>query len=277
VSSRFVPVALNLYKTREAKGDGGDLFRSVQKQTPEQYQGITIISPGGKVLANQATAPAGGGSWTDDLIERIDRGLAAFGPVEPRPPEAHEALPHRGAGDRPGGGVSLAVYTRLMLLGTLPEGLGSATVDTLPLDEPEFRTLGPAGVRPGEEWRVPEGVARKFNRLLSPASDQSTMPLPGEVTAAHLSGRVERVEGGVAYLTFGGRIAGEHAYKFAPHVGKRSRADARVVGVGTCDAAGGRLRSLTLVVDGVFRGLPPYDQPQPYGAVVEWDRDRTGP
>ena len=46
-----MPVALNLYKIREARGEGGDFFRSVYKQKP-QYQGLWVVSPDGKALAS---------------------------------------------------------------------------------------------------------------------------------------------------------------------------------------------------------------------------------
>ena len=74
-----MPVAVNLYKVRRAKDAGGDLFRSVQRQK-DQYQGIWIVSPVGKVLAGKH-------DYEDfkngarELLETMDAGLAAFGPI----------------------------------------------------------------------------------------------------------------------------------------------------------------------------------------------------
>jgi hypothetical protein len=41
-----VPVALNLYKVRQDRGEAGDFFRSVQRQKPN-YQGLWLVSPEG--------------------------------------------------------------------------------------------------------------------------------------------------------------------------------------------------------------------------------------
>ena len=40
-----MPVALNLYEIKKAKGPGGDFFRAVQKQRPGQYQGLYLVDP----------------------------------------------------------------------------------------------------------------------------------------------------------------------------------------------------------------------------------------
>ncbi len=52
ISQTCVPVALNLYEIRKAKGPGGDFFRNVQKQRPAQYQGLYLVAADGKVLAS---------------------------------------------------------------------------------------------------------------------------------------------------------------------------------------------------------------------------------
>ncbi len=50
VSENFVPTPINLYKVRKATDGARELFLSVQRQK-DQYQGIWIVSPDGKVLA----------------------------------------------------------------------------------------------------------------------------------------------------------------------------------------------------------------------------------
>ena len=52
IRRNFVPVALNLYEVRDDKGAAGDFFRAVQKQNPDQYQGVYVVAPDGKVLAS---------------------------------------------------------------------------------------------------------------------------------------------------------------------------------------------------------------------------------
>jgi hypothetical protein len=119
---------------------------------------------------------------------------------------------------------------------------------------------------------VPEALVRRLHKVLAPGSDQSSLPRPEEVSAATLTGRVARVDGKVAYLTYSGRIAGAHLDMFNPKSGKKTHADMRLVGVGAYDVGAGRLISFTLVGDGNYRHFPPYDYSQRYGAVVEWRR-----
>jgi hypothetical protein len=90
-----------------------------------------------------------------------------------------------------------------------------------------------------------------------------------------LTGRVEKVEGGVAYLTYQGEIAATHrGTKDEGKEGKRCSSAAKLLGgVGVYNLKSGRLLSLTLVFDGRFRNYAPYDQPARFGAVVEWSRE----
>jgi hypothetical protein len=48
-----------------------------------------------------------------------------------------------------------------------------------------------------------------------------------------------------------------------------------MTGVGAYDVKNNRMLSMTLVFDGIFRGVKPYDQPAKYSAVVEWRRERN--
>jgi hypothetical protein len=272
VSRSFVPVALNLYKIRKAKGNAGDFFRKVQKQRPAQYQGIYIVSPAGKVLANQANQPGKGKSWTQDLIDTIDLGIKAHGTVEPRTVKAVDPLPHRGVGAGDGGQVTLALYTRYLLLGLDRRGFGTVAIDSVVLSGEDWKTLAPPSGE-SKEWTVPPRVARQLHRVLSPTSDQNSMARADEVSTVRLTGKVRSVEDGIAYLDYQGEIAGEHVYAFDPHKGKKIRARMTLTGVGTYDVKAKRLRSLTLVGEGTFRMFAPYDTEQKYGAVVEW-RDK---
>src|SRR5207248_17159 len=98
VSKSFVPVAVNLYKIREAPGSAGDLFRSVQRQR-SQYQGIWIVSPDGKVLAghHEVKNPT---QWAREVLDTIVAALAACRPVQAREPIATDPIPNRGRGLR---------------------------------------------------------------------------------------------------------------------------------------------------------------------------------
>ena len=50
LSTKYVPAALNLYRTREEKSPSGDLLRGFMKQK-QMYQGMWIVDNDGKVLA----------------------------------------------------------------------------------------------------------------------------------------------------------------------------------------------------------------------------------
>ena len=117
---------------------------------------------------------------------------------------------------------------------------------------------------------MPATVAQQLHKVLSPNSDPNTMPRADEVTFAKLTGKVERVSKGVAYLRYTGRITGIHVWEFPPNKGKEINGDVKLSGVGTCDAKTGELRSITLVGAGEYRNFPPYDNVVKYGAVVEW-------
>jgi hypothetical protein len=274
VSRDFVPVALPLEKIRKAGGEAGRFFQAVQKQRPDQYQGIYIVSPEGKVLANQAREPGKGKSWAADLLERMDRGLEAFGPVRPRRPRPTDPLPYRGVGVQRDGSISAAVCTRYLFGGLERDKLGQVVLDTLTLSAKDGAQLVPDETDVGSRWVVPEAVARKFSRLLSPRDGIPDMPLPGEVTSVRLTGTVDAVRGGVAYLRYEGHIAGRHTFEYEDYRGKKNRARAYLTGVGSCEVKTGRLLSLTLVADGVYQHYPPYDEVMKYGAVVEWRRER---
>jgi hypothetical protein len=275
-----VPVALNLYKIREDKGKAGDFFRAVQKQK-SNYQGLWVVSPDGTVLsAHQEMTSMSDprGKWAKAALADLEAGLKAFGPVTPRRVDKVEPLPHRGVGTRPDGRVTLAVTDRWVFVKDLSrdpprDALGATVLDSVTLTAEEWRGLAPPDATPGREWAVPEATARRFFPVLSPTD--TVFRDPEEVTAVRFAGRVEKVEGGVAYLAYEGRIAATHrGTKDEGKAGKECSSSAELLGgVGSLDVKSGRLLSLTLVFDGRFRNYPPYDAPARFGAVVEWARD----
>jgi hypothetical protein len=82
VTTSFVPVAVNLYKVRQAKDAGGELFRSVRRQK-DQYQGIWIVSPAGKVLAGHHEFQSRE-TWTKEVLDTLTRLVCElrFGSIE---------------------------------------------------------------------------------------------------------------------------------------------------------------------------------------------------
>jgi len=279
-----VPAAVNLYKARKATNGSRELFLSIQRQK-DQYQGIWIVSPEGKVLA-------GIHDYKDfkngahELLGTIDAGLQAFGPVDRRRAEPTNPLPHRGAGVRDDGSVMLALYGRQMPGGgreTLPAGVeagrawlwdgtyspdGPTMIDTASLSADEWAAFSPAGAEVGVAWSVPEKVARVFTRLLSASSDQSGMPLPEDARVADLRAKVEAVEGGKARIRLAGRWEMVHAIE-----GNKDRLTygaATAEGVAVYDVSGKSMRSFLLVFDGTIRHGKPDGSPVRTGAVAEW-------
>lgn len=280
-----MPVALNLYTIRQDKGEAGDFFRSVQKQKPH-YQGLWVVSPDGKVLSahqdmKNMTDPRG--KWARSALADLEAGLKAFGPVAPRRVEKFLTLPHRGVGTQPDGRVTLAVTDRWVFVKDLSrdpprDALGATVLDSITLTAEEVKGLAPAEVKADGTWEVPEATARKFYPLLS--TSDTVFRASREVTSVRLAGRVEKIEGGVAFLNYEGEIAATHVgTKNEGKEGKPCSSRAKLLGgVGRYDMKAGRLLSLTLVYDGQFRNYPPYDHPPArFGAVVEWTHERARP
>jgi hypothetical protein len=285
IRTHFVPAALNLYKIREAPGEAGDFFRSVQRQKP-QYQGLWVVAPDGTALAaHQETKDISDwyGAWPKKVLVDLEAGIRAFGPIEPRIVESHASLPHRGVGKLPDGSVALAVCDRWVLVEDLSRdppqsNLGPTILDSIRLTADAWSALAPPSPTPGIEWTVPEAVAREFFPLLS--TGDTVFRNPDEVTSVWLAGRIESVEGKTAHLRYEGNIAAtHHGTRDDGKEGNQCSSEARLMaGAGTLDTVTGKLTSLTLVYDGRFRNYAPYDDPPGrFGAVVEWSAGSASP
>jgi hypothetical protein len=116
---------------------------------------------------------------------------------------------------------------------------------------------------------VSEQVVRRFSRVLSPISDLGHHPpRPQDVTDVQLTGKVTQNESGIAHLTYRGQIAATR--RLDPD--HASHAQAKIVGAGIYDTRTGRLQNLTLVLDGDYRGYPPWDSLRKTEALLEWHR-----
>jgi hypothetical protein len=281
IGTHFVPVALNLYRIREAQDASGAFFRAVYKETA-QYQGLWVVSPGGKVLSSHQEMNElsnAQGRWSKKVLADLEAGLKAFGPVKPRHASRVLSLPYRGTGSQPDGRVTLAVFDKWVIVKDLtrepdPNALGATSLDSIVLQADEWASLAPRTAVPGSSWIIPEATARKFYKLLSPTD--TVFRDPKEVTSVRLRGRVERTENGTAYLTYEGGLAGtHHGTRNEAKEGKQCSSEATLLGgVGIWDVQARKLLSLMLVFDGRFRNYAPYDDPPTrFGAVVEWRQD----
>jgi hypothetical protein len=274
-----VPVALNLFKIREAKGPAGDFFRSVYKQKP-QYQGLWVVAPEGRALAShQETKDLS--NWPKKVLADLQTGLRAFGTVTERTVRIGSAslaasLPYRGRGLQPDGRVTLALAEKYVIVRNLdkdppPDALGATVLDSITLSPAEWASFAPPQVKTGSEWSVPESVTRQLYPVLSVSS--VLFRDSAEVGLARLTGKVESVEGGIAVLRYEGSLSGTHiGTADEGKAGNQCGAEAKTIGgVGTYNIKAKKMLSLTLVFDGLSRNWKPYDDPPTrFGAVVEW-------
>ena len=279
-----MPAAVNLYKVRSATDGSRELFLSIQRQK-DQYQGIWIVSPEGKVLSGRHDYKDFN-QGSIELLETMDEGLREFGPVEPRRPKPANLLPFRGKGVQADGSVSLALYGRQMLGGgrnAIPADVepaqawlwdgvlrpdGPIMLDSLDLQANEWAAFAPGKLEAGATWRLPEAVARKLTRLLSTSSDQSCMPKPEDAGVAELEAWVESVEGGIAILRFTGRWQMMHLVE--GDVKRPTYGTATAEGSAVYDVEGKSMRSLLLVFSGTIRSDRPDAPINRTGAVAEW-------
>ena len=278
-----MPVALLNYEISSAKDAAGEFFRSVNKQMFIN-QGVHVASPEGKALASSMPGRSQDGkevitdeskreTWVNEVQAALQRGLKRFGDVKPRQVEAGDSLPCDAIGVQPDGGVSLGSYMRIMQKGLDPSYFGGPTIDNATLTAKEWQSLAPAKAAAGSDWTVPEAVARKLNPVLG-CSCNDSLPRPEEVTAVRFTGKVESVANGIAYLTYEGHIAGSHTSSAK----LMYRSEAKLLaGAGAYDVKAGKMLSLTMVFeckrhDGKY-SLP--SDPQNFGAVLEWRRERA--
>jgi hypothetical protein len=262
IRENFVPVAVNLYRLREAKGPEGEFFQKVIKQR-QQYQGVWIVSAEGQVYGGHHDFKSHK-TWAQEFRRDLNAALQACGEVNPRDVPSHDPLPFRGVGRRPDGSVTLAIAIRHAFNGR-PQG--APVLDSVTLSAEDWAAFRPKELSVGATWKLPESVSRRFAGCVSATSDQSTVPRPEEVTAVDLGGRVKAVRGGVALLEYEGTLSANRTYRQ-----KLARGQSRLRGFGHCEVDSGELTSLTWVFEGTFRGFPPYDQPVPVAALVEWSR-----
>jgi hypothetical protein len=276
-----------LYKVRQANDVGGELFRSIQRQK-DQYQGIWLVSPAGKVLAGHHEFQSRD-TWTTEVLDTAKAALKAFGTVPLRQVKSADPLPFRGQGTQPDGSVCLAIYARQMLGGgkrSVPAGVhasrhwlwdgalrpdGPAVIDSLTLTAKEWAALAPPKNQVGSTWAVPQAVARQFCRVLIPSSDQSAMPRPDDAKLARLEGTVESIEDGRACIRLTGRWEAVHLQEGDTKRPLRGAATAE--GLAIYDVKRQEMHSMLLVFSGMY-GRPNEESVCAAGAVVEWQSKR---
>ena len=193
--------------------------------------------------------------------------MKAFGSVEPRRAQPTDPLPFRGCAVRPDGSVRLAVTSGFVRNGHRE---GDPAIDSIELPAEAWAAFRPRQPIAGTRWQVPDAPARSFAKALGPLTDSLYTPRPADVTTAELRGEVEAVSGARTLLRFHGRWETAHDRDGGTKAPVKCTATAE--GLAEYDADAGHATSVLLVFRGTFRGVPPWDDPKPTGAVVEWRR-----
>jgi hypothetical protein len=110
--------------------------------------------------------------------------------------------------------------------------------------------------------------------VLSPITDSIYTPLAADIKTAQLHGRVESVEADRNRVRYTGNLESLHYRDGDPKLPIRAAASAE--GFGEWDRKQNRLTMLVLVFRGSYRNVPPWDQPKPFGGVVEWQLEKGG-
>jgi hypothetical protein len=207
--------------------------------------------------------------WTEDVLAAIDEALDKAGKLTPRQVEPKDVLPHWGKGVQDDGSVTLAMYMRFWHQG---RGIGQGAIDAVTFSEKDWKEFTPPEPKAGKTWDIPVKLGKEFCRCLSVVSDKGTMPTPDEVTEVDFSGTVTRVKGGLASLTYTGKIAALHTHPFNKNYVNTVQATLR--GIGTYDVEKKEMVSLLWILDGAARNVkPPEKGDRPLASVVEWQRD----
>jgi hypothetical protein len=272
-----VPVALNLYKIRDAKGEAGDFFRSVLAQK-SMYQGLWLIAPEGKVLTATFEPPADVADWPKQVLADLRGGMKEFSNIAPRRVGPFNPLPYRGFGIQPDGSVNLAVTDKFIVVKDLTPDLdlrsvAGANIDSVTLSAAEWSAVAPPDLRAGSRWTIPEAVGRRFVAILNVYD--STFRHPEEVTDFQMDAKVASVRGKIAAITYTGRIAGtHHGTKNEGLEGQDVSSVLKTIGaVGAYDIQARQMVSLTWVWDGFytnFHDAAKEGQPARFGTLVEW-------
>ena len=270
VAENFVPVALNTDRLPDT--DAGRFFRTLMKQWP---QGLWVVTPDGKVLGFHYHKPKPGESyaegqrrWRNETVEMLRTAAKDAGPLTVRQvKERPDPLAGRGRGTDADGGVRLAVTVIPLRAGRQE---GPPVVDSVRLTEEQWKAFAPADGKAtaGQEWTLPDEVARRFTPALSPMTDSIFSPRPEDATTATITAKVERVADGVAVIRLTGKWATAHNRDGDPKFPIKTSATGE--GVAVLDTKTGKLTAMTWVLSGTYRNGPPTAKPTPTAAIIEW-------
>jgi hypothetical protein len=145
---------------------------------------------------------------------------------------------------------------------------GDPAIDSIELAAGAWAAFKPPRPVVGTRWDLPGPVAKSFAKALGPLTDSIYTPRAEDATTASLRGEVEAVSGTAVLIRLTGRWETTHDRDGGTKAPVRCAATAD--GWAEYDTGSGQVRALLLVFRGTYRGIPPWDNPKPTGAVVEW-------
>lgn len=262
----FVPIAANLYEIREKTHPAYWLYESLQKQK-DNYQGLWIATPDGKLLGAFMDWPNRETDWTETLLTTLARARKAFGPSESRTPGPGANLyPSKGIGKSPDGNYHVAGLSRAVF--NKGETFSPPDLERVVLTPTEFLAFAPPTMTVGAEYAIRGDGPKKFSPLMTTGCGHNAYPEPTDVTGVELFGRVSAVANGQALVWYQGRIASQRESRFDK--GKIARGEGKFFGYATFDVSTRAMLRLRLFLDTSYRNYPPYDGPQPMLGLAEW-------
>ena len=212
--------------------------------------------------------------WLDETRQMIRDAVKDAGRSRRGGEGEANPLAGRGIGTDPDGGSRPAASVVGWLNGRRD---GPPVVDSIHISAEEWAAFAPPKdkMTEGQEWTVPEAVARKFAPALGPMTDPIFTPKPGDVTTAKVTAKVERVADGVAVVRFSGEWASAHDRDGDPKYPIRTAATGEAVAV--FDIKTGKPTAPVWLLKGSFRNSPPADRPRATAAVIEWTAAQEKP
>ncbi len=281
VSGTMVPVAMDVQRILSPESKEAQFLRPMiqpgggQKISTGSVSGIWIFSSEGKVLGRPFVG-------VEDMVRKteaiLDGAAQVHGPVERRNTRPVETHPYRGKGFMPDGSVCLAEYVREGEPHTY-SNIKCPVRSSAVLTREEFAAFSPSEATRGAEWDLPEAVAKRLCRVTSSMCYQHA-PQPDWVTRVGIHARVSNIAGGVASLSYTGRISTRYIAgdfkkisKGVPGKGVISEQEMTLTGEGAYDLETGKMLSVLIVGTGAMR-----QDWKPNGTVaihglIEWVHD----
>lgn len=261
IAETMIPVALDYQKIEHRGSKEAQFLLPLMSQRGDK-QGVWIFSPQGKTLGGFV----GFGNMIQKTRDVIKNALKDFGPVKPRKAAVVETHPYRGKGVMSDGSVCLAEYVRRRDRSKIR----SPVISSVVLSRRDFEAFAPRKPADGAEWTLPESVAKKLCRVVSPMCYQHA-PQPDWVKGVTLKARIRTIRNGLVEIHYEGTMSSERIMRSGKIL---SEQELTLKGEGVYEVGSGRMRSLLIVGSGTFRWPEEApNKPVPFDALIEWEFD----